>query len=261
MSTGGATSLGRGSPYGERREYILRLLREGGQVDVGAVAQALAVSEMTVRRDLARLDSEGLARRVHGGATNRRPDFSNRAGVMPDEKARIARAVVGLIDRGDTVGIDAGTTCRAVARELAHRDDIFAVTNSIQSALEFQHSRSAAMVLGGIITSEASLISNGSAPTQIVHLDKLVLGCGGVSVADGISYFDLAETDVRRRLVDASDTVILAADHSKLGRRKPIVLAALDILDVLVTSAEPPDDLRDALRRASVELVVAPAHA
>lgn len=117
------------------------------------------------------------------------------------------------------------------------------------------------MVLGGIITSEASLISNGSAPTQIVHLDKLVLGCGGVSVADGISYFDLAETDVRRRLVDASDTVILAADHSKLGRRKPIVLAALDILDVLVTSAEPPDDLRDALRRASVELVVAPAHA
>lgn len=104
---------------------------------------------------------------------------------------------------------------------------------------------------------EEAILNGGLAEgSQNIHLDKLVLGCGGVS-AEGISHFDVAETEVRKDLVQNSDFVILAADHTKLERRKAILLGELDILDVLVTSEEPPERLRRALDQASVEVIIA----
>lgn len=213
---------------------------------------------MTVRRDLAQLDEAGLLRRVHGGATAR-PSPSARSATMSQEKRRIARAVRALVDDGDTVGIDVGTTCTAVAAQLATREDLTAVTNSLQAAIEFQYSRSPMVVLGGLLTSESSLINGGLLEVRRnLHLDKLVLGCGGISETYGITYFDLAETEIRSELVRKSDVVILAADHTKFDRRKPVMLNTLDILDILVTTGDPPEPLRAALDRASVEVIVAP---
>lgn len=238
----------------ERRDFILERLREDGQVDVSDVAEALEVSTMTVRRDLASLDEAGLLRRVHGGATVR-PSRATRSGTMVPEKLRIARAVRSLVGSGETIGVDSGTTCTAVAHQLAEVDDILAVTYSLPAAMEFQESRSRMLVLGGIVTPEATLVSGGG--LENLHLDKLVLGCGGISSTHGVSYFDMAETDVRRAMLRISDAVVLAADHTKFERRKAIILGSLDIIDILVTSALPPDELRVALDDASVEVIVA----
>lgn len=242
----------------QRREYILRLLHDAGEVNVGEVADALEVSEMTVRRDLARLDKEGMLRRVHGGATMKRGTFSSRAENQPTEKSRIARAAAGLVGPGESVGIDIGTTCHAVAVHLARRDDLFVVTNSVFAALEFRHSRSTALVLGGQITGEGSLVNGSQAGMRPdIHLDKLILGCGGVSATDGVSYFDLAETQVRHELREQSTTTILVADHTKLDHRRPVLLpGGLEIIDVLVTSGPPSRTMAKALDRADVELVV-----
>lgn len=221
------------------------------------MAQALNVSAMTVRRDLTHLDGAGLLRRVHGGATAR-PSPTTRSATMAEEKRRIASRINALIDPNDSVGIDVGTTCTAVAAQLATRDDVMAVTNSLQAAIEFQYSRSSMIVLGGMLTPESSLVNGGQLDLRRnLRLDKLVLGCGGVSVEDGITYFDLAETEIRADLVEKSDVVILAADHTKLERRKSIVLGGLDVIDVLVTTQEPSSQLRSALRHASVQVVVA----
>src|SRR5699024_5073452 len=123
------------------------------------------------------------------------------------------------------IGIDSGTTCRAVAIELARKDDLLVVTNSIQAAVEFQYSRSSVIVLGGMLTQEATLVNGGLAERRReVHRDKLILGCGGLAADDGISYFDPAETEVRRQLLRNTEAVILAADHTKLGRRRSVVL-------------------------------------
>lgn len=237
-----------------RRKFILDQLQKDGQVDVGDVARTFGVSTMTIRRDLSYLDAEGLARRVHGGATERLPE-ARRAATMTAEKLRIARAIRDLVESGDTVGIDTGSTCSAVAGQLATRDDIVAVSNSLHAAMSFQNSASSMIVLGGSLTSDGSLVNGDELQMQRdIHVDKLILGCGGISVADGVSYFDLAETAVRRRFVENSDLVILAADHTKFDRRKPIVLDRLEILDVLVTTGEPSVDLRAALHQASVEI-------
>lgn len=253
-----ADASGAGAPKESRKEFILRRLRETGQVSVSEVADARAVSEMTVRRDLERLDREGLLRRVHGGATMNRGAFLSRAELQPDEKSRIAKAAAEMISPGDSVGIDIGTTCHSVAVHLAARENLMIVTNSIYAALEFQHSRSTALVLGGQITNDASLV-NGEQVGMVpeVHLDTLILGCGGVTAEDGVSYFDLAETQIRQQLCTKAGRTILVADHTKLQRRRPVLLrGGLDILDVLVTSAPPPAEMSRALARADVDVIV-----
>lgn len=241
----------------DRKTYILDLLRDRGRIEVNESAEALDVSAMTIRRDLAELHEEGRVQRIHGGAIARRSPFSIRAEAASAEKSRIARAVNKLILPGDTVGIEVGTTCRAVASELAARDDILAVTNSFQAAIEFQFSRSSLLVLGGLMTAEFALVNAGLGQgSQNIHMDKLVLGCGGLST-EGISHFDVAETEMRKELIQNSDVVILAADHTKWERRKAILLGQLDVIDMLVTDAEPPAELRQALDQAAVEVIIA----
>lgn len=108
-----------------------------------------------------------------------------------------------------------------------------------------------------MLTSEATLVSGDLVEKRRqLQLNKLVLGCGGLTALDGISYFDVAETEVRRSLLGQSDTVIMAADHTKLGQRKGVVLDRIDVLDVLVTDKEPDRDLRNELLSAGVEIVV-----
>ena len=243
----------------DRHRHILETLRAARKVDVAELAGSLGVSTMTIRRDLAELDDSGLLDRVHGGAVTRRaPAYGSRASAMSDEKAAIARAVADLVPPGASVGLDTGTTCHAVAEVLAERDDLTVVTNSLHAAIEFRDSGSRVVVLGGMLTPELSLVS-GTAVQEppAVHLDLLVLGCGGLSVDRGITYFDPTEVEVRRLLAGLADRVIVAADHTKFDRKKAMVLGPLDLIDVLVTDETPPEPLRTALAAADVEVLIA----
>jgi DeoR/GlpR family transcriptional regulator of sugar metabolism len=113
-------------------------------------------------------------------------------------------------------------------------------------------------VLGGLLTPELSTVNPGTVqePPQ-VHIDLLILGCGGLSIDRGITFFDPAEVEVRRMLVGLADRVVVAADHSKFDHKKAMILGPLDLIDVLVTDQTPPEPLRTALAAAGVEVVVA----
>ncbi|RZT18259.1 DeoR family transcriptional regulator [Mycobacterium sp. BK558] len=242
-----------------RQRDIVRMLQQTRQVDVGELAQRFGVSGMTIRRDLAELEEAGQLHRVHGGATIRRaPAYGSRATTRTDEKAAIARCVAQLVPAGAAVGIDSGTTCHAVAAELAHRSDLTVVTNALHAAITVREGGNRVIVLGGLLTSELSLVSAGTAqePPQ-VHLDLLILGCGGLSVDRGITYFDPTEVQVRSTLVGLADRVIVAADHSKFDHKKAMVLGPLDIIDVLVTDDTPPPHLSAALAAAGADIVIA----
>jgi DeoR/GlpR family transcriptional regulator of sugar metabolism len=90
-----------------------------------------------------------------------------------------------------------------------------------------------------------------------VPLDLLVLGCGGLSVDRGITYFDPTEVEIRRLLAGLADRVVVAADHTKFDRKKAMVLGPLDLIDVLVTDKAPPESLRTALAAADAEVLIA----
>jgi DeoR/GlpR family transcriptional regulator of sugar metabolism len=243
-----------------RQRDILKTLQQTRQVDVTELAQRFGVSGMTIRRDLAELDDAGQLHRVHGGAIIRRaPAYGSRASTRAPEKAAIARVVAELVEPGAAVGIDTGTTCHAVAAELAHRSDLTVVTNALTAASTVREGGSRVLVLGGLLTPELSLVNPGTAqqPPQ-VHLDLLILGCGGLSIARGITYFDPNEVEVRRMLAGLADRVVVAADHSKFDRKMAMVLGPLDLIDVLVTDEAPPEPLRAALATAGSEVLVAP---
>ena len=243
-----------------RQREILKTLQHTRQVDATELAQRFGVSGMTIRRDLAELDEAGQLQRVHGGAIIRRaPAYGSRSSIRAPEKAAIARAVAHLVEPGAAVGIDTGTTCHAVAAELAHRSDLTVVTNALHAAMTVREGGSRVIVLGGLLTPELSLVNPGTAqqPPQ-VHLDLLILGCGGLSIDRGITYFDLTEVEVRRMLAGLADRVVVAADHSKFDRKKAMVLGPLDLIDVLVTDEAPPEPLRTGLAAADVEVVIAP---
>jgi len=242
-----------------RQRDIVRTLQQTRQVDVGELAQRFGVSGMTIRRDLAELDEAGQLHRVHGGAIIRRaPAYGSRASTRATEKAAIARSVAQIVAPGAAVGIDTGTTCHAVAAELAHRSDLTVVTNALHAAITAREGGNRVIVLGGLLTPELSLVNPGTAqePPQ-VHLDLLILGCGGLSVDRGITYFDPTEVQVRSMLVGLADRVVVAADHSKFDHKKAMVLGPLNLIDVLVTDHTPPEHLRTALAAAGAEVVIA----
>lgn len=238
-----------------RRDYILSQVARTGEVDVAIVAEELGVSHMTVRRDLSFLDGEGLVRRVHGGATLR-PSPDSRSRTMSAEKSDIARAVDMLVRPGDVVAIDVGSTCTAAAAMLAERDDLTVLTTSLRAALKFTESKSTVIVLGGRMNSEGSLVAGSIFDHgQPIHVDIFILGCGGISARQGISYHDLDETALRRRLLGWSKRVVLVADHSKFERVRPFILGGVEIIDTLVTSRQPSAELKAALERNKVEVV------
>ena len=243
-----------------RQRDILRTLQQTRQVDVGELAQRFGVSGMTIRRDLAELDEAGQLHRVHGGAIIRRaPAYGSRASTRATEKAAIARSVAQLVAPGAAVGIDTGTTCHAVAAELAHRNDLTVVTNAVHAAITVREGGNRVLVLGGLLTPELSLVNPGTAqePPQL-HLDLLILGCGGLSVDRGITYFDPTEVEIRRLLASLADRVVVAADHTKFDHNKAMVLGPLDLIDVLITDQTPPEPLHSALTAADVDVVIAP---
>ena len=242
-----------------RQRDIVRLLQETRQVDVAQLVQRFGVTGMTIRRDLAELEDAGQLHRVHGGATIRRaPAYNSRASVQATEKAAIALAVAKLVQPGAAVGIDSGTTCHAVAAQLSYRSDLTVVTNALHAAITAREGGNRVIVLGGLLTPELSLVNNGTTQQPPhVHLDLLILGCGGLSVDRGITYFDPAEVQVRNMLAGLADRVVVAADHTKFDHKKAMVLGPLDLIDVLVTDQTPPEPLRNALTAADTDIVVA----
>jgi DeoR/GlpR family transcriptional regulator of sugar metabolism len=241
-----------------RQRDIVQTLQRTQQVDVTELAQRFGVSGMTIRRDLAELDEAGQLHRVHGGAVIRRaPAYGFRASVRTTEKSAIARAVAGLIEPGAAVGIDTGTTCHAVASELGHRGDLTVVTNALNAAISAREGGNRVIMTGGFLTAELSLVNPGATQEPPpVHLDVLVLGCGGLSADRGITYFDPAEVEVRNMFIGLADRVVVAADHSKFDHKKAMVLGPLNLIDVLVTDQSPPEPLRTALAAAGVRVVV-----
>lgn len=240
----------------QRRQIIVDTVERTGVADVNAIADALQVSAMTIRRDMSHLDEIGTIRRIHGGATTR-PAPSTRSAAFKSEKNSIAKAVSALIDGPSTVGLDVGTTCTAVAAQLSSRDDVTIISNSLHAAFECQRGSAEFLVLGGKLTPEGATVHGNVQNELNVNLDVLVLGCGGISPAEGVTYHDWDENVLRRNMRSRAKRVVLATDHTKFNRLCPHILCGLNEIDTLVTDEAPDTELLLALRTADVEMIVA----
>ncbi|WP_153395510.1 DeoR/GlpR family DNA-binding transcription regulator [Ornithinicoccus halotolerans] len=250
-----------------RRGQILTLVRAHGSVQVADLIARFAVSEMTARRDIARLAADGLVDRVHGGAVLPReasvaePGFAAKTTRAVPAKQAIARAAVALVQPGTAVGLSAGTTTHAAAGLLTDVPGLTVVTNSLPvAALLHERGRPDQRVLltGGERTPSDALVGPiALAALEGLHLDTVLLGAHGLDLRAGLTTPTLEESRVDAALAGAARRVIAVVDHTKWQVVGLSTAVPLSGVDVLVTDDGLPAPARTLLAEHVGRLVVA----
>lgn len=254
----------RGLRKQDRQKRILEELRIRPAVRVLDVAQRLGVHVQTIRRDLDELHGVGKISRTYGGAimvsAGIEPSIDERDHLLIDERTRIGQKAAELIEAGDVVMTDVGSTTSHFARCLAARDcEARLITNSwkiVTAVSQAQHLRTV------LCPGEYSRRQGGVAgldTTEFLrrfHADKAVLSVGGLA-ADGLYEYDPEFAWVKRAMLDCAEIRILLVDHSKFGRKVMTKVCSFDLIDHLVVDQKPEGEILHSIQKNGVRLHVA----
>jgi len=249
----------------KRRSDIVRLVKQIGQITVVDMSARFEVSVDTIRRDLDILAEQGLVSRTHGGAvpmenrvTADTPlDF--RINAQHSAKTSIGRTAARLISPGETLVINGGSTTIAFASNLVDLARLTIVTNNLSLPATVPPACvSGLYLLGGEIRSGANITlgSVGFVGTGKITADTAVIGVGGIT-PEGCSTSHIEEATMMAAMISAARRTIIVADSSKFGRLAFAMVTSLDRIDVLVTDAEPPTELKESLEAAGVKTIIA----
>ena len=249
----------------ERRVRIAQLMRSRRAVRISWLSETLGVSEMTVRRDLERLELTGLLSRTHGGAILKRhmvgePHYVNNVIAHAEEKRRIARAAAAMIQPGETVFLGSGTTAVEVLRHLDPQLEARIVTHNAGALAVAESLGIELFLLGGSYRAQSNAME-GSVPAELASgfiASKMLLGADGVSLEEGVTTPSMGLATVERAMIrQTRGEVILLVDSSKIGVVADIVICAPDRLNAIVVDDGADDGVREELKRLGVRVVVA----
>lgn len=253
----------------QRRTQIVELVQREGHQRVTDLAARFAVSAVTIRSDLAILETEGRLVRDHGGATALQTGntlvtsllrVDERAALNLEQKRRIGRAAAARVSPGDTVLLDAGTTSVEIARQLARVEPLTLVTNALNVALELGGAPAQRLILlGGAFHRESSSTVGPIAVQSLAGLavQTLFLGTQAFDAAHGLTDSTMEIAEVKRAMIRAAKQVMLVTDSSKWGRTSLTRVAALDEIDALITDDALPAEARALCATLGIELVIA----
>jgi DeoR family transcriptional regulator of aga operon len=251
---------------GERRHRILDLLREHGRVTVEALASRFVTSAVTIRSDLTALEATGALERTHGGALLSQDDNDRPLAVKRTlhhaEKVRIAKAAVALIQSGETVILDSGTTTAEIAKQIRKLEGftLNVITNALNIAMLLADVPFVRLIMpGGILRPESNSLSGHMAEAALADLqaDRLFLGADGLDPERGVMTPHLPEAQLNAKMIAISRQVIAVADSSKLMRRNISLIARVDQLHMLITDGGAHPEVVAELQRRGVEVRLA----
>jgi DeoR family transcriptional regulator, fructose operon transcriptional repressor len=252
-------------PTFSRRTRLLELVRVHGFASVPELVKELGASESTLRRDLELLEGEGTVRRIHGGAlyvgqSPKLPHFDASQSAQWDQKRAIARRAVSLIEDGDTLLLDGGSTTYELARLLVGRP-LHIVTNSLPVANLFARDPGSDLVLiGGNICPRTGVAQGPYADQMLARLRvrKAIMSTAGI-VEDGFYNNNLLLVETERAMIRAADEAIVVADSTKFGRTSLGHVCPLSDVRHLVTDSRLRQEWRDKTQAAGVNLLLAGA--
>ncbi len=245
---------------------IEQMVRQNQLVKVTELMRQFDVSDMTIRRDLSVLERRGLIRKVYGGAVlaststtvDQDVNLDVRATAFIECKQAIGRRAAGLIETGDVIILDAGSTTLQLAKVMPHHQDLVIVTNSLSIAYELTERSSSLLLTGGIV--RASTYSTVGPKTKEFLSDlwasKLFLGATSLSLSQGLMNSNLYESEIKRVMMAAADQVIVLADSSKFESKSYHVFAQWSEVDMLITDRRLPEDIRRGLEEQGVDVQV-----
>jgi DeoR family transcriptional regulator of aga operon len=246
----------------ERRRSIVELVRNDGSVLVKDLARRFATSQVTIRKDLEILDGRGFVHRTHGGALPHHdgalsdPSLREKEKLYRQEKLRIAGEAARMVQEGQVVILDSGTTTTAIARALKHMKNLTVITNAVNIAAELAGTAVEVILTGGTLRKNSfSLVGPIAEETmRAINADLLFLGVDGIDPQHGLTTPNLLEAKVNRVMVEAARHSIAVCDASKFGRRSLSTITPIRSLHAIITGrAAPATDLK-ALRKAGVKV-------
>ncbi|WP_173655725.1 DeoR/GlpR family DNA-binding transcription regulator [Sphingomonas turrisvirgatae] len=247
-----------------RRQKILEWIQEEGSARVRALADAFSVSDVTIRQDLERLEADGHIVREHGGAYLRSAQQQVRAMALHhlvnmEAKRRIGAAAAALVEDGETIILDSGSTTTEVAANLMERERLTVITNALNIALMLGALPSCDVHMPGGHFKAPTLSLSGDKSAQYfegLYVQKLFLATAAVSIDAGLTYPALADISVKRAMIASAEQVVLVADSSKIGRRSFTSLCGIDRIHMLITDDGIADADAQALEASGLKLTV-----
>lgn len=250
----------------QRQAQILERLAGADSLALTDLTRLFDVSLETIRRDVAALHAEGRIVKIYGGvklkeAPDGEPPMEARSRSRRAQKQAIAAACCALIEEGDSVFLDSGSTILPIARLLKDRTNLTVVTNSIPVVNELLSSPLEVILIGGRLRHEEASVVTFDYLFDFTQLNiqKCFIGVGGITLDQGLSDYHMGEAATRRRILERSRQVFAAADSTKIGRDVTVRVAALEDIDALITDQEAPAEFQAAFPRGKCRLILAEA--
>jgi DeoR family transcriptional regulator, fructose operon transcriptional repressor len=227
----------------ERKNKILQLLNENKKLLVPELCDVFHVSPATIRNDLRELENCGLLQRTHGGAlSNPKTRFElnsyQKEISQLTEKQLIARYSAGLVEDGDTIAIDTGTTTLEFAKMLGSKRDITVVTNDIQIASQLEQSANATVIFIGGILRKGFHCTVGPAAVRMLSefsVDKAFMATNGISLEKGLTTPDMNQAEIKKAMIQIANEIIVLCDSSKFGNNAFVQVAPVSAISRIIT--------------------------
>jgi DeoR family transcriptional regulator of aga operon len=248
----------------ERRRKILEIINAEGRGLVKDLAARLHTSQVTIRKDLETLHSEGLLLRSHGGALPVQsgalldPSLREKEKLHRKEKQRIGEAAAALVKEGECVILDSGTTTTAIARALRNRGRLTVITNAVNIAAELAGTSVEVILTGGILRENSFSLVGPLAEDTLGRLsaDIFFLAVDGFDVHYGPTTPNLLEAKVNREMIKISRRTVCVCDSSKFGRRSLSQIAEISSIHQVITDNKIPKADLNELTEAGIKVTV-----
>lgn len=249
----------------QRREKILELLKEDGSAKVIKLAKIFKVSEVTIRQDLEKLESEGYIHREHGGAFLKNVEDHVKSFTLLNQdnlekKKLIGRKAAELIETGDSIILDSGSTTTEIARNLIGRSGLTIITNALNIAMILGAEPGIEVIVTGGEFKPPTLSLTGQKAASFfedIHVDKLFLATAGISLRSGLTYPSLSDIVVKKAMIEAADVTYLVADSTKIGKNAFASLGALSLIDYIITDPFIDQSHLQLFKDNEIELIIA----
>lgn len=249
----------------ERRVSIMDKLEKDGQVDVNALSRELGVSEVTIRNDLSKLEQKNMLVRARGGAfkverVGEDFDLTAKKGQHYEEKKRIGKAAAALIQDGDTIILDSGTTTMEISKHLSKMADLTVITNALNVASQLAENKKTNIIIPGGFLRKTSLSLVGATAEESFKnyfCDKLFLAVDGFNTVHGLSTPNVEEAHLNRIMIKIAKQVIVVTDSSKFNKRSFAFIAPISAVDIVITDEGVSAEDRKNLENSGIKVIIA----
>ena len=247
----------------ERLEIIKEIAKQDKKLYESRLSERFNVTEETIRRDLEKLEKEGLLTRTYGGAIlntnikNEERQFPKRLKENQELKKSIALKVLNYIKSDVTLAVDSSTTVLEVLSLIKERNNITVLTNSVEALMELSDSYINVLSTGGNLEQRLKSLQGSIAKNTVLNynVDIALLSCKAIDMKKGILETNEAEAEIKKAMRKQADTTILLVDHTKFNKTSFVKMFDFREIDTLITDEEPSEEWKEYLKKNKVNLV------